>query len=175
MRKCIFFFFCVSALAACSPKTFSGVQEARAFTHTQLVDSVYLRSWLEARMQQYIQQSFERVDSTKTETVREILSAPDSAGNQYVVERSTTSSVSGSSTKAGKTTAVEQQILQEVDSTAVRDSVNTSVAEIREEYEQNTGKRAPWCPWYVYLGGLLVALVLGVYLGSRGKKWIGGL
>lgn len=133
MRKCIFSFFCVLALAACSPKTFSGVQEARASAHTQITDSTAVSSWVRASIQEYIDEHFERVESLRTETVREILSAPDSSGRQHVVERSTTHTVSGAHTQAGTSAQTIQQLEERRDSVAVADSLGTESAEIREE------------------------------------------
>ena len=167
MRKCIFSFFCVLALAACSPKIYSGVQEASASTHAQLYDSVAVSGWIRASLQEYIDQHFERVETLRTETVREVLSAPDSAGVQHVVERSTTHSVSGARTQAGSSTQKTQQLEERRDSVAVADSVKTESAEIREEFEEAPVKRAPWLPWYVYVCGLAVALLCGVYLGWK--------
>ena len=172
MRKCIFSFFCVLALAACSPKIFSGVQEARASAHAQLYDSVAVSRWVNASLREYIDKHFERVENIQTETVREILSAPDSAGVQHVVERSTTHTVSGSRTQAGSSSQKTQQLQERTDSVAVADSVRTESAELREEFEQAPAKRAPWLPWYVYVGGLVAALLCGLYLGWKYRRTV---
>lgn len=170
MRKCIFSFFCVLALAACSPKTFSGVQEARASAHAQLYDSAAVSRWVNASLQEYIDKHFERVETLRTETVREVLSAPDSAGVQHVVERSTTHTVSGARTQAGASLQKTQQLEERRDSVAVADSVRTEKAEIYEEIKEAPAKRAPWLPWYVYVGGLVAALLCGVYLGWKHRR-----
>ena len=170
MRKCIFSFFCVLALAACSPKTFSGVQEARASSHAQLYDSAAVSRWVNASLQEYIDKHFERVENIQTEIVREILSAPDSAGVQHVVERSTTHTVTGARTQAGSSSQKTQQLQERRDSVAVADSVRTESAEIREEFEKAPAKRAPWLPWYVCVGGLVAALWCGLYLGWKFRR-----
>ena len=170
MRKCIFSFFCVLALAACSPKTFSGVQEARASAHAQLYDSAAVSRWVNASLQEYIDKHFERIENIQTETVREVLSAPDSTGLQHVVERSTTHTVSGARTQAGSSSQKTQQLQERTDSVAVADSVRTEEAEIYEEIEEAPAKRAAWLPWYVYVGGLVAALLCGLYLGWKFRR-----
>lgn len=170
MRKCIFFFFCVCALASCSPKTFCGVRDARAFEHAQLLDSVSVRCWLDARLQEYAERSFERAESLRTETVREVFSDPDTLGRQHLVERSVTRSVSGTSTRAASQVARATQLQEHADSVAVADSCRVEVAEIREEIEQEPSPRASW-PWYKYVAGLAVALLLGLFLGGMSKRW----
>ena len=170
MRKCIFFFFCVLALASCSPKTFSGVRDARAFEHAQLLDSVSVRRWLDARLQEYAERRFERAESLHTETVREVFSDPDTLGRQHLVERSVTRSVSGTSTRAASQSARTGQLQEHTDSVAVADSSSVEVEEIREEIEQGPSPRASW-PWYTYVAGLGVALLLGLFLGCMSKKW----
>ena len=170
MRKGIFSFFCVLALAACSPKIYSGVQEASASTHAQLYDSTAVSSWVRASLQEYIDKHFERVENVQTETVREVLSAPDSTGAQHVVERSTTHTVSGARTQAGSSTQKTQQLEERRDSVAVADSVKTESAEIREQFEETPVKRAPWLPWYVYAAGLVAALLCGLYIGWKYRR-----
>ena len=170
MRKCIFSFFCVLALAACSPKTFSGVQEARASAHAQLYDSAAVSRWVNASLQEYIDKHFERIERIQTETVREVLSAPDSTGLQHVVERSTTHTVTGARTHAASSIQKNQQMQERTDSVAVADSVRTESAELREEFSEQPAKRAPWLPWYVYVGGLVAALMCGLYLGWKVRR-----
>jgi hypothetical protein len=172
MRKCIFSFFCVLALAACSPKTYSGVQEARASAHAQLYDSTAVSSWVRASIQEFIDEHFERVETLRTETVREILSAPDSAGRQHVVERSTTHTVSGAHTQAGTSTQTIQQREELRDSVAVADSIRTESAEIREEIQSGPSRDqvGTKLKWRAYLFCALALMLLGFYLGWKLRR-----
>lgn len=171
MRQCIFSFFCVFALASCSPKIVSGVQEVRALETDSSRDSVAVARWVDERMSLWQERTVERTEDQQTETVREVFSAPDTAGRQWVVERSTTRTESGASTRAGSITKHEQQTAAHTDSVAVADTSRLEAAEIREEVEAKGKSGASWCPWYVYLSALLLAAICGFLLGSRGNKW----
>lgn len=170
MRKCIFFFFCVLALASCSPKIYSGVQDVRAFEEARRRDSIALERRMEARLQELVEQRFERIESQQTETVREVYSAPDTAGRQYVVERSTTHTASGSSTVASSHASREQQLLEKTDSVAVADRSNVEQLEIHEEEEVAPAPAARRSRLYLYIIGLVAALVCGVVLGVRAGR-----
>lgn len=172
MRKCIFSFFCVLALAACSPKTYSGVQEARASAHAQLYDSTAVNRWINASIQEFIDKHFERVETLRTETVREVLSAPDSAGRQHVVERSTTHTVSGAHTQAGTSAQTIQQLEERRDSVAVADSLGTESSEIREEIKSGPSRDqvVTKLKWRAYVFGALVLVMLGFYLGWKLRR-----
>lgn len=172
MRKCIFSFFCVLALAACSPKTYSGVQEARASAHTQIADSSAVSSWVRASIREYIDEHFERVETLRTETVREVLSAPDSTGRQHVVKRSTTHTVSGAHTQAGTSAQTIQQRKELRDSVAVADSIRTESAEIREEIKSvpSRDQVGTKLKWRAYVFGALILMMLGFYLGWKVRR-----
>lgn len=171
MRQCIFSFFCVFALASCSPKIVSGVQEVRALETDRSRDSVAVARWVDERMNLWQERTIERTEDEQTETVREVFSAPDTAGRQWVVERSTTRTESGASTRAGSITRHEQQTAAHTDSVAVADTSRLEAAEIREEIEAKGKSGASWMPWYVYLSALLLAAICGFLLGLRGNKW----
>lgn len=170
MRKCIFSFFCVFALASCSPKIASGVQEVRALDETRQLDSTALRRWISDELKEYVDSRFEREESSQTETVREVLSDPDTAGRQYVVERSTTRSVSGASTRAGSSAGRVRQMEERTDSVAVADSSHAESAEIYEEVDTGVGGK-PFMPWYVYIGAMVLAVIVGFILGARSRNW----
>lgn len=170
MRKCIFFFFCVLALASCSPKIYSGVQDVRALEEARRRDSIALERRMEARLQEIVEQRIERTESQQTETVREVYSAPDTAGRQYVVERSTTHTASGSSTVASSHAAREQQLLEKTDSVAVADSSSVEQLEIHEEEEVAPALAARRSRWYLYIIGLVAALLAGVALGIKAGR-----
>lgn len=171
MRKCIFSFFCVFALASCSPKIVSGVQEVRALETDRARDSVAVAHWIDERLSSWREQTVERTEENRTETVREIFSAPDTAGRQWVVERSTTRTEAGASTRAGSVTRQEHQAVERTDSVAVADTSRLEAAEIREEVEKRADSRAAFLPWYVYLSALLMAVICGFLLGLRANKW----
>lgn len=170
MRKCIFFFFCVLALASCSPKTFSGVQDVRALQEARRRDSIAFERRMEVLLRELVDQRFERIESQQSETVHEVYSAPDTAGRQYVVERSTTHTVAGSSTVASSHSAREQQLLEKTDSVAVADSSNVEQLEIHEEEEVAPAPAARRSRLYLYIIGLVAALVCGVVLGVRAGR-----
>ena len=170
MRKCIFFFFCVLALASCSPKIYSGVQDVRALEEARRRDSIALERRMEARLQELVEQRIERIESQQTETVHEVYSAPDTAGRQYVVERSTTHTTSGSSTVASSHAVREQQLLEKTDSVAVADSSNVEQLEIHEEEEVAPAPSARRSRWYIYIIGLVAALLAGVALGIKAGR-----
>ena len=166
MRKCIFLFSCVLALASCSPKIYSGVQDVRALDEARRRDSIAFERRMEARLQELVEQRFERIESQQTETVHEVYSAPDTSGHQYVVERSTTHTVAGSSTVASSYAAREQQLLEKTDSVAVADSSKVEQLEIHEEEEIAPAPAAKRTFWD-HLCTVLVILCAG------GCFWLG--
>ena len=170
MRKCIFLFSCVLALASCSPKIYSGVQDVRALEEARRRDSIALERRMEARLQELVEQRLERIESQQTETVHEVYSAPDTSGRQYVVERSTTHTVSGSSTVASSYSAREQQLLEKTDSVSVADSSKLEQLEIHEEEEVAPAPAARKSRLYLYIIGLVAALACGVVLGVRAGR-----
>ncbi len=170
MRKCIFFFFCVFALISCSPKIYSGVQDVRALEEARRRDSIAFERRMEARLQELVEQRFERIESQQTETVHEVFSAPDTSGRQYVVERSTTHTVAGSSTVASSVSAREQQLLEKTDSVAITDSAKVDLTEIHEEEEVAPAPSARRSRWYIYIIGLVAALLAGVALGIKAGR-----
>jgi cobalamin biosynthesis Mg chelatase CobN len=161
----------VFALASCSPKIVSGVQEVRALETDRSRDSVAVARWVDERMNLWQERTVERTEDQQTETVREVFSAPDTAGRQWVVERSTTRSESGASTRAGSVTRKAQQTTERTDSVAVADTSRVEAAEIREEVEKKADSRVSFIPWYVYLSALLLAVICGFLLGLRANKW----
>ena len=170
MRKCIFSFFCVFALASCSPKIASGVQEVRALDETRQLDSAALKRWIFEEMKEYVDSRFEREERSQTETVREVLSDPDTAGRQHVVERSTTRSVSGATTRAGSSAGRVRQLQERTDSVSVTDSSHVEEAEIYEEMDAGVARK-PFIPWYVYVGAMIFAVIVGFILGARSRIW----
>ena len=172
MRRCIFSFFCVFlVLGSCSPKVYSGAQDVQAFQSSAASDSTRLERLVDERVEARLSQYLERHAELEQETVSERLSAPDSAGRQYVEERSTTRSVARSKTTAGSFSEQIGQTVQQTDSVVVRDTA--AVAEIQEHQEDSAGPaRRPWMPWYVYVAGLVVAALIGLLLGIKLEKKI---
>lgn len=165
MRRCIFSFFCVFALASCSPKVYSGAQDVRAYDSGRQTDSVSISRLVDSRLELYFEHRLERAAELQQETVTERLSEPDSSGRQWVAERSTTRSVARSQMTAGGVSSQSAQLVRQEDSTAVRDTA--SVAELETHEEACAAPARRWLPWYVYVGALLVALIVGFVLGLR--------
>lgn len=174
MQRCIFSFFCVffCALVSCSPKIISGRQEARAYESASLMDSLQLRRLIDTRMEAYFEHYLSRAAELRQETVREQLSAPDSAGRQYVSERSTTRSVARSQTSAGMISGQSGQTVELSDSSSVHDMAAAAEMEIYEEKSSAVDAPAKKMRWFFYALSLLGAVIIGFILGLRGGKWI---
>lgn len=163
MRRCIFSFFCVFALASCSPKVYSGAQDVRAFESGRQTDSVSISRLVDSRLELYFEHHLKRAAELQQETVTERLSEPDSSGRQWVAERSTTRSVARSQTTAGGVSSQSARLVRQEDSTAVRDTASVAELETHEEASAAPARRR--LPWYVCVGALLVALIVGFILG----------
>ena len=159
---CVFF-----ALAACSPKQFSGERVARCSYVSDAADSSALRRWLEREVRESLKQQVETVTSFELETVQETLSSPDSSGVQHVTSRSTTRTRGSSVSTAGSHSVREAVARSETDSSSVSSSHGEALT---EEKERIAGRVSGWIPWYVYVTGLVGALLIGLVLAVRGCK-----
>ena len=155
------------ALAACSPKQFSGERVARCSYVSDAADSSALRRWLEREVRESLKQQVETVTSFELETVQETLSSPDSSGVQHVTSRSTTRTRGSSVSTAGSHSVREEVARSETDSSSVSSS---HVEALTEEKERIAGRVSGWIPWYVYVTGLVGALLIGLVLAVRGCK-----
>ena len=168
MRRCIVFLCYFLALTACSPKNFSGERAVRTYTLSDTADSASVRRWLDRAVRESMEQHAQTVFDFDAVTVRETLSAPDSTGAQYVTSTSTTHARGRSVSTSGTESSREERISEGADSTAV----STTHGEARtERREQISGEVRGWLPWYVYLLGLVGAVVIGCWIAihARGK------
>lgn len=156
------------ALAACSPKQFSGERVARSSYVSDAADSSALHRWLEREVRESLKQQVETVTSFELETVQETLSSPDSSGVQHVTSRSTTRTRGSSVSKAGTQSIREEEARSETDSSSVSSSHGEALT---EEKERIASRVSGWMPWYVYVTGLVGALLIGLVLAIRGNKW----
>ena len=157
------FFVCLLVLAACSPRNFSGEQVARTYSSETESDSTDVHKRLDSYSNEDIRQSLEWSSSLEQVTVTEKFSAPDSAGNQFLTERTTTTSRHRSESSAQTSHTKDQKIQEQTDST----STNRTESEmIKEEEKTVSANTKGWMPWYVYLIALLVLTVFGALLGS---------
>lgn len=168
MRRCIVFLCYFLALTACSPKNFSGERAVRTYSLSETADSAAVLRWLDKAVRESVEQHVQTVFDFDAVTVRETLSAPDSTGAQYVTSTSTTHSRGRSVSTSGTESAREERISEGTDSTAVSSTHGEAITERREKI---SGEVRGWLPWYVYLLGLVGAVVIGCWIAihARGK------
>lgn len=162
------FFVCISVLAACSPRNFSGEQVARTYDHQQQLDTSSVHHLVDRMVQEELQKYLDIRELTEVTRVNEVFSDPDSTGQQHLKERTTTTMSKRSKTSAGATQKKEEQIHEQADSTTHHAS---EVTAITEEEKKVSGKVDGWFPWYVYAAAIVAAVVIGYILYKRGKKW----
>jgi cobalamin biosynthesis Mg chelatase CobN len=155
------------ALTACSPKNFSGERAVRTYTLSDTADSASVRRWLDRAVRESVEQHVQTVFDFDAVTVRETLSAPDSTGAQYVTSTSTTHSRGRSVSTSGTESAREERISEGADSTAVSSTHGEALTESKEKI---SGAVRPWLPWYVYLLGLVGAVVIGCWIAIHHGK-----
>ena len=168
MYRLYSFFVCAIVLAACSPRNFSGEQVARTLDLQQQVDSASFKSMVDRVVHEELQKQLEVREILDQTSVKETLSAPDSTGSQYVMERTTTTTSKKSKTTAGTSQKKEEEVHEKKDSTAKQAS---EILYINEEQKKISGEVKGWCPWYIYVAALVGAIVLGFMLYRHGKKW----
>ena len=168
MRRCIVFLCCFLALTACSPRSFTGERAVRTYTLSDTADSASVHRWLDRAVRESMEQHAQTVFDFDAVTVRETLSAPDSTGAQYVTSTSTTHARGRSVSTSGTESAREERISEGADSTAVSTTHGEALTEHREKI---SGEVRGWLPWYVYLLGLVGAVVIGCWIAihARGK------
>ena len=168
MRRCIVFLCYFLALTACSPKNFSGERAVRTYTLSDTADSASVRRWLDREVRESMEQHAQTVFDFDAVTVRETLSAPDSTGAQYVTSTSTTHARGRSVSTSGTESAREETVSGGTDSTAVSSTHGEALTESKEKI---SGEVRGWLPWYVYLLGLVGAVVIGCWIAihARGK------
>lgn len=167
MRRCIVFLCCFLALTACSPRSFTGERAVRTYTLSDTADSASVRRWLDRAVRESMEQHAQTVFDFDAVTVRETLSAPDSTGAQYVTSTSTTHARGRSVSTSGTESAREETVSGGTDSTAVSSTHGEALTERRE---QISGDVRGWLPWYVYLIGLVGAVVIGCWIAIHHGK-----
>lgn len=168
MRRCIVFLCYFLALTACSPKNFSGERAVRTYSLSETADSAAVLRWLDKAVRESVEQHVQTVFDFDAVTVRETLSAPDSTGSQYVTSTSTTHSRGRSVSTSGTESAREERISEGTDSTAVSSTHGEAITERREKI---SGEVRGWIPWYVYVIGLIGAIVIGCGAAIYGRGW----
>ena len=168
MRRSIVFLCYFLALTACSPRSFTGERAVRTYSLSDTADSASVRRWLDRAVRESVEQHVQTVFDFDAVTVRETLSAPDSAGAQYVTSTSTTHARGRSVSTSGTESAREETVSGGTDSTAVSSTHGEALTERRERI---SGEVRGWLPWYVYLLGLVGAVVIGCWIAihARGK------
>ena len=157
------FFVCLLVLAACSPRSFSGGQVARTYSSQTESDSTDVHKRLDSYSNEDIRQILDWSSSLEQVTVTEKFSAPDSAGNQFLTERTTTTSRRRQESSAQTSHTKDQKYQEQTDSTHTN---STESVAIKEEEKTISGDIKGWMPWYVYVIALIVLTVLGALLGS---------
>ena len=156
------FFVCLLVLAACSPRSFSGGQVARTYSSQTESDSTDVHKRLDSYSNEDIRQILDWSSSLEQVTVTEKFSAPDSAGNQFLTERTTTTSRRRQESSAQTTHTKDQKYQEQTDSTHTN---STESVAIKEEEKTISGDIKGWMPWYVYVIALFVLTVLAALLG----------
>ena len=152
------FFVCLLVLAACSPRYFNGGQVARTSSHKSASDSTGVHRTIDYSSTSGLQQNIDWKSSMDVTTVKEVLSAPDSSGRQYVIERTTTTAKTKSQSAA--TQKKEENLQASVDSTSHVEKEQTQQTEQEKNFSTKV-RVGP--PWYVWVIGVLI-LTAAVYL-----------
>ena len=153
---------CLLVLAACSPRSFSGGQVARTYSSQTESDSTDVHKRLDSYSNEDIRQILDWSSSLEQVTVTEKFSAPDSAGNQFLTERTTTTSRRRQESSAQTSHTKDQKYQEQTDSTHTN---STESVAIKEEEKTISGDIKGWMPWYVYVIALFVLTVLAALLG----------
>ena len=156
------FFVCLLVLAACSPRSFSGGQVARTYSSQTESDSTDVHKRLDSYSNEDIRQSLDWSSSLEQVTVTEKFSAPDSAGHQFLTERTTTTTKGRTESSAQTSHTKDQKYQEQTDSTHTN---STESVAIKEEEKTISGDIKGWMPWYVYVIALFVLTVLAALLG----------
>ena len=168
MRRYLILFFCVYAIAACSPRYYHGEQAAVALNHAQSSETTSAQK----RMEQYVRdalQQWQNMNSwTDQVSVKEVMSAPDSSGAQHVTERITTTTRHHLESASGTNSETETALKERSDSSMSAAHENTA---FREEEMVVSGKVSGPIPWYVVVVSLVGAVVVGLFLAMK-KGWI---
>lgn len=154
------FFVCFLVLAACSPRYFNGGQVARTSSHESASDSTNVHRTIDYSSISGLQQNIDWRSSMDVTTVKEILSTPDSSGNQYVIERITTTAKGQSQSTTTSIQTKEENMQAAVDSTS---HVEKEQAQQTEQEKNFSTKVRVGPPWYVWVIGVLI-LTAAVYV-----------
>lgn len=154
------FFVCFLVLAACSPRYFNGGQVARTSSHESASDSTGVHRTIDYSSISGLQQNIDWKSSMDVTTVKEVLSAPDSSGRQYVIERTTTTAKTQSQSASTATQTKEENLQASVDSTSHVEKEQTQQTEQEKTFSTKV-RFGP--PWYVWCIGILV-IIAAVYL-----------
>ncbi|MBP3202325.1 MAG: hypothetical protein J6M31_01815 [Bacteroidales bacterium] len=151
---------CLLVLAACSPRYFNGGQVARTSSHESAADSTGVHRTIDYSSISGLQQNIDWKSSMDVTTVKEVLSAPDSSGRQYVIERTTTTAKTQSQSASTATQTKEENLQASVDSTSHVEKEQTQQTEQKKNFSTKV-RVGP--PWYVWVIGVLI-LTAAVYV-----------
>lgn len=161
-------FVCLSVLAACSPLHYSSEQVARTYSQEQLADSAFVRRILDQMVKERMHEQMEVYELSDGTFVREQFSMPDSTGQQHLVIRETSTFSRKKNASSQKTHSAEIEQKEQEDSVQVRQKATITYI---EEQKKTNARTDGWMPWYVYLAAIVVAVLLGVILAARKRKW----
>lgn len=153
--------------AACSPKHYSGERTAVSTQRSVLADSASVSRWLRESLSEALCEQIETTADTESETVREVLSAPDSTGTQYVVQREVIRQSGRSETKAGRKVETGRQLEEVADSIRTVEQ-EVQADQIQEESVEVKTRRA--VPWWAFLVGIAAVACAAYYALRRASR-----
>ena len=162
------FFVCLLVLAACSPKLYRGEHVARTSIQENIVDSTNVSGKQESVVSGTLESTVDASTWSNQVVVTEKYSAPDSAGRQYVTERTTRTSSRRAESSAKLSQMKEEKQVEQIDSVAY----HTETAELQNE-EESKGRCAScsgW-PWYAFIVAMIFGAFLGIVIGVRGGRF----
>jgi cobalamin biosynthesis Mg chelatase CobN len=136
---------------------------ARTYSSETESDSTDVHKRLDSYTNEDIRQSLDWNCSLEQVTVTEKYSAPDSAGHQFLTERTTTTTKGRTESSAQASHTKDQKIQEQTDSTSTNRKESAMIKEEEKTISADTGG---WMPWYVYVIALFVLTVLAALLGS---------
>lgn len=163
------FFVCLLVLAACSPKLYKGEHVARTSMQENIVDSTNVSGKQESVVSGTVESTVDASTWSNQVVVTEKYSAPDSAGRQYVTERTTRTSSRRAESSTKVSQAKEEKQLEQIDSATFHAE---AVAELKEEETTIKDEAKRGLPWYVVPVALVVCTFL-VVLGVKTGKLFG--
>lgn len=133
---------------------------ARTSSHESASDSTGVHRTIDYSSISGLQQNIDWKSSMDVTTVKEVLSAPDSSGRQYVIERTTTTAKTQSQSASTAAQTKEEKLQASMDSTSHVEKEQTQQTEKEKNFSTKV-RVGP--PWYVWVIGVLI-LTAAVYV-----------